>query len=231
MAVPQYDLAKSTIPRRRGTSHRPHCHSEGRSPVGISWAIVRISTAYQEIATACGLAMTTGIRGWCLRIRPKFPGKESAFCPAAIAVPYISISKYSVGNGPRAVPPMPTASAKSLPPGEAFFGHDACASHPYRTAACGICRNSCKTKGQAQWPAPTRSGVLQSSDLTQIIIKKHGHPKRMSVCVTRTKPDSVSQSCGLRSGIRGISHGLKNSPPDCFSPCCAGPAFRFPHKS
>ena len=49
--------------------------------------------------------------------------------------------------------------------------------------------------------------------------------------VTRTKPDSVSQSYGLRSEIRGISHGLKNSPPDCFSPRCAGPAFRFPHTS
>ena len=37
--------------------------------------------------------MTTGIRGWCLRIRPKFPGEESAFCGTAIAVPY------TLGNG------------------------------------------------------------------------------------------------------------------------------------
>ena len=70
---------------------------------------------------ALRLAMTTGIRGRCLRIRPKFPGKESAFCGTAIAVPYISISKYSVGNGHRAVPPMPTASEKSIPRGEAIF--------------------------------------------------------------------------------------------------------------
>ena len=39
------------------------------------------------------------------------------------------------------------------------------------------------------------------------------------------------RSYGSHSETEGISHGLKNSPPDCFSPCCAGPAFRFPHDS
>ena len=141
MTVPQYSLRNRQSPGAEVPAIVHPCHSEGRSPVGISRAIVRISTAYQEIATACGLAMTTGIRGWCLRIRPKFPRKESAYCGTAIAVPYISISKYSVGNGHRAVPPMPTASEKSLPPGgrvwlrrnSDFFG---------RLLFCGQCRGS-----------------------------------------------------------------------------------------
>ena len=131
MAVPQNNPSTSTIPRRKGTSFRPPRSFRGAKPRGNLLGHCANSHCLPgDCHAALRLAMTTGIRGWCLRIRPKFPGKESAFCGTAIAVPYISISKYSVGNGPRAVPPMPTASAKSLPPGEAIFGHDACASHP-----------------------------------------------------------------------------------------------------
>ena len=36
--------------------------------MGISWVIVRIPTAYQEIATACGLAMTVVVWAWCFCI-------------------------------------------------------------------------------------------------------------------------------------------------------------------
>ena len=36
----------------------------GASPVGISWQIVRFCTAYQEIATAYGLAMTVVAFRW-----------------------------------------------------------------------------------------------------------------------------------------------------------------------
>ena len=85
-AVPPGEIGNPPGAKVPASAHL--CHSEGRSPVGISWVIVRIPTAYQEIATACGLAMTTGIRGRCLRIRPKFPGEESAYCGTAIAVPY-----------------------------------------------------------------------------------------------------------------------------------------------
>ena len=47
---------------RTGIDH--HCHCEERSDVAISWYGVGICKILQEIATACGLAMTVQIWGW-----------------------------------------------------------------------------------------------------------------------------------------------------------------------
>ena len=52
------------IAGRKDSSEEPasdyHCHCEERSDVAISWNHVRIGKRYQEIAAACGLAMTAG---------------------------------------------------------------------------------------------------------------------------------------------------------------------------
>ena len=109
MTVPQYNLSKSTIPRRKGTSFRPPLSFRGAKLRGNLLGHCANSNCLPgDCHAALRLAMTTGIRGWCLRIRPSLLPKESAFWPAALAVPYISISKYSVGNGHRAVPYMDT---------------------------------------------------------------------------------------------------------------------------
>ena len=56
------------IAGRMDSSEEPasdyHCHCEERSDVTISWNHVRIGKRYQEIAAACGLAMTVVDGSW-----------------------------------------------------------------------------------------------------------------------------------------------------------------------